>query len=200
VSSQTATALNSRQQKTVDRLLDAGEAELREAGLDALTVRTVAVRAGVSSATAYTYFASKDHLFALMFLRHLQTHAVPVASGDGIVARLQSLTRSMAADLANSPALAAAATRALLGTDPAVDRVRRRIGAEYVERFRLALGDKASEGVLDTLLLTFMGALLQAGMGMSTYTQMADQLDRSIELVVGGREGGSQIGTESAAG
>jgi len=189
--------LNPRQRQTVDRLLHAGEVELRQAGLDAITVRTVALRAGVSSATAYTYFASKDHLFALMFLRHLQTapHEVLPAdtSGggsttedDGAVARLQSLTRSMAADLAGSPELAAAATRALLGTDPAVDRVRRRIGAEYVARFRTALGDKAPDGVLDTLLLTFMGALLQAGMGMSTYPRMAEQLDRSIELVMSG--------------
>ena len=190
MSSQTATALNPRQQQTVDRLLDAGESELREAGLDALTVRTVALRAGVSSATAYTYFASKDHLFALMFLRHLQTQA-PQITGEGVVARLQSLTRQMATDLADSPELAAAATRALLGTDPSVDRVRRRIGAEYVARFRTALGDRAANGVLDTLLLTFLGALLQAGMGMSTYTEMGDQLDRSIELIMRGPHGGA---------
>jgi len=113
------TALNPRQQRTVDRLLDAGEVELREAGLDAVTVRTVAARAGVSSATAYTYLASKDHLFALMFLRHLQASA-PEITGDRPVTRVQSLTRALAADLASSPELAAAATRALLGTDPAV--------------------------------------------------------------------------------
>jgi AcrR family transcriptional regulator len=177
------TALNPRQQRTVDRLLDAGEVELREAGLDAVTVRTVAARAGVSSATAYTYLASKDHLFALMFLRHLQASA-PEITGDRPVTRVQSLTRALAADLASSPELAAAATRALLGTDPAVDRVRRRIGAEYAARFRTALGDAAGGGVLDTLLLTFLGALLQAGMGMSTYPAVAEQLQRSIELIL----------------
>ena len=39
------------------------------------------------------------------------------------------------------------------------------------------------------MLLTFMGALLQAGMGLTSYTEMAAQLDRSIELIMGGRKG-----------
>ena len=119
---------NARQQQTVDRLLEAGAAELADVGHDRVTVRTVAARAGVSSATAYTYFDSKDHLFAELFLRHLETHPAPRVEGDA-TARLQAVLRSMAADLAAAPAVAAAATRALLGSDPAVGQVRARIGA-----------------------------------------------------------------------
>ena len=45
------------------------EQELRAVGPEALTIRTVAGRAGVSPATAYTYFGSKNHLFAELFWR-----------------------------------------------------------------------------------------------------------------------------------
>ena len=63
--------LNARQQGTVEKLLAAGLDELREVGHEALTIRTVAQRAGVSPATAYTYLASKHHLFAELFSRHI---------------------------------------------------------------------------------------------------------------------------------
>ena len=193
--SASTSALPPRQQRTVDRLLDATQAELHEVGLDALTVRTVAQRAGVSAATAYTYFTSRDHLFAQLFLRHLLGNPVPEATeaegaGAGgtrdVVRRLTALTRAMATDLAEAPELAAAATRALLGTDPAVQRLRLAIGTEYVRRFRRALGQRADEGLLETLVLTYLGALLQAGMGGATYLQMADQLDRAIAVIMRG--------------
>ena len=48
----------------VDALVAATIAELRARGYDGLTVRNAARRAGVAPATAYTYFASKDHLVA----------------------------------------------------------------------------------------------------------------------------------------
>ena len=50
----------------------------------------------------------------------------------------------------------------------------------WLERFRDALGDAADEPVLDTLLLAFFGAMLQTGMGLSSYPQMADRLDDAI--------------------
>ena len=62
-------SLNARQAETVERLLAAAAEELEEVGHEALTIRTVAQRAGVSPATAYTYVASKDHLFAELFWR-----------------------------------------------------------------------------------------------------------------------------------
>lgn len=189
-----------RQRRTVDRLLDATEVELREVGLEALTVRTVAQRAGVSPATAYTYFTSKDHLFAELFLRHLMAHPAPkVSTGaagarasrhserDDVAGRLMALTRSMMTDLDAAPVLAAAATRALLGTDPAVEPLRLEVGAEYRQRFRYALGDALDEDLLEAVLLTFLGGLLEAGMGAVTYLQVADQLDRAIAVIVRGR-------------
>ena len=59
--------LSDRQARTVAGLLDATVDELREVGYDGLTVRNVARRAGVAPATAYNYFASREHLVTEVF-------------------------------------------------------------------------------------------------------------------------------------
>ena len=177
--------LNPRQAETVQRLLEAGAAELRSVGHEALTVRTVAQRAGVSPATAYTYLASKNHLFAELFWRFLVEDSAEPA-GDDPVTRLQSVTRHLAARLADAPELAAAVTPALLGTDPDVERLRLRIGGELVSRFRAALGDPADPAVIEAVALAFSGALLQAGMGLMTYTEMGERLDAVVAVIMRG--------------
>ncbi|MCA9208645.1 MAG: TetR family transcriptional regulator, partial [Planctomycetales bacterium] len=50
-------------------LVEAAVGELAASGYSALTVRNVAKRAGVAPATAYTYFASKEHLIAEVYWR-----------------------------------------------------------------------------------------------------------------------------------
>jgi AcrR family transcriptional regulator len=180
--------LNARQAETVERLLTAGLAELRAVGHEALTVRTVAHRAGVSPATAYTYLASKNHLFAELFWRFLaEDDHEPV--GADAVERLQSVTRHLARRLAGAPELAAAVTPALLGGDPDVERLRLRIGAELVDRFRAALGPDADPVVVETVALAFSGALLQGGMGLMTYTEMGERLDAVVAVILKGTVG-----------
>ena len=63
--------LSSRQANRLERLTEAAVSELREHGYEGLTVRAVAARCGVAPATAYTYFASKNHLVAEVFWRRL---------------------------------------------------------------------------------------------------------------------------------
>ena len=194
VSSAPRRGLNTRQTETVERLLTAAAEELRAVGVEALTIRTVALRAGVSAATAYTYFASKNHLFAELFWRALVTDPQPPPAGETAVERLQGVIRHLADMLAASPELAAGATSALLASDPDVDRLRRRIGQEFVARFRAALDgppaqavDAADEEVvLETLALAFSGALLQAGMGLMSYTEMGERLDAVVATIMRG--------------
>lgn len=185
--------LNPRQAETVERLLAAGLEELRAVGHEALTVRTVAQRAGVSTATAYTYLASKNHLFAELFWRHLAADAtLPHLAGDNAVQRLQRTVRALTARIVEEPELAAAVTPALLGTDPDVARLRLRIGGEFLARFDAALRDPdrpaapADPDVLEVLVLTFSGALLQAGMGLMTYDQIAERLASAVDVILRG--------------
>jgi len=188
VSSTSRRELHSRQADTLDRLLSAARVELDDAGHELLTIRTVATRAGVSSATAYNYFASRDHLFAELFWRHLATSDQPRLTGRSSTRRLQQTTRHLAETIASAPALAAAATKSLLGTDPAVEQLRVRIGTVFADRFRTAIGDPVDPHVLETLLFAFSGALLQTGMGLFTYPELADRLDDVVAVVMKGNQ------------
>lgn len=171
---------------TAERLLEAGLEELRAVGHQVLTIRTVALRAGVSSATAYTYLASKNRLYAELFWRFLVEDEAQAPEGDDPVARVRSVTRHLSKRLASAPELAAAVTPALLGADPEVDELRLRIGAELVRRFRVAVGEDADPALVETLGLAFSGALLQAGMRLLTYTEMGERLDPVVAVIMRG--------------
>jgi AcrR family transcriptional regulator len=186
VAGHTRQGLNARQAETVEKLLQAGEAELEEVGPDALTIRTVAQRAGVSPATAYTYLASKHHLFAELFWRAIVTQPGPDPEGATATERIQTFTRHMSQLLGRSPHLATAANIALLGTDPEVERLRLVIGAEFVQRFRDAIGDPVDPRVLEALTFAFSGALLQAGMGLVTYDELSRRLDDVVAVIMEG--------------
>ncbi|HYF73505.1 MAG TPA: helix-turn-helix domain-containing protein [Nocardioides sp.] len=171
---------------TAERLLEAGREELRAVGAQTLTIRTVAQRAGLSPATAYTYLASKNRLYAELFWRFLLEDAQAEPQGADPVARVQWVTRQLGRRLAGAPELAAAVTPALLGTDPEVDELRLRIGTELLRRFQAALGEGVDPAVLESLALAFSGALLQAGMGLMTYAEMADRLDAVVAAIMKG--------------
>jgi AcrR family transcriptional regulator len=192
VSSQVSTlprhSLNAKQAETVSRLLAAAAAELAEVGHETLTIRTVAQRAGVSPATAYTYLASKDHLFAELFWQLLADDDGPRLTGRSRTRRLQQTTRHLAAVIAGAPATASAATKSLLGTDPQVERLRLRVGARFLDHFRAALGDDTPAEVLETVTFAFFGGLLQAGMGVLTYEELARRLDDVMAVIMAGQE------------
>lgn len=180
--------LTERQADAVQRLTDAAVEEVRRSGYDGLTVRNVARRAGLAPATAYTYFASKDHLVAEVFWRRLD--ALPPVRVDRrhhAVTRVSAAVRDIASLVADEPELAAACTAAVLANDPDVQRLRDRIGRSMLERLSEALGDDADPAVLRALMLTISGALLQAGMGYFAYADLADRMEEVAQLVLGRR-------------
>ena len=197
--------LSVRQADTVARLTDAAVEEVRGSGYEGLTVRNVAKRAGVAPATAYTYFASKDHLVAEVFWRRLQTSrpAAPPAD-EPAEARVDGAIRAISDLVSGEPELAAACTTALLASDPDVARLRGLIGLELNGRLADALvatgtGADGEAGrsevgaaepdpaVLDALSLALSGAMLQAGMGFFPHHELADRMADVVRLVLGGR-------------
>ena len=178
--------LNARQAETVEKLLAAAAEELRTEGPEAVTVRTVAGRAGVSPATAYTYFASRNHLFAELFWRKVLLEHPAEIVGTTPLERVQSVTRQLSGVLAESPHLAAAANHALLGTDPDVERLRSVIGLDMFGRFREALGEDTSDELLDALAMVQVGTLLQTGMGLISYDDLAARFDALVATVMRG--------------
>lgn len=178
--------LNVRQAETVERLFEATGALLDEVGHEQLTIRMVASRAGVSPATAYNYFASKDHLFAELFWRLLAASPGPELTGRTPETRVRQVTTHMAQLIAGAPALAAAVNKSLLGTDPEVHRLRITIGGLWIDRFRQAIGDEADPDLLEALSCAFIGALLQAGMGITGYHQLPEVLGRMVGVIMRG--------------
>ncbi|MFE3227788.1 TetR/AcrR family transcriptional regulator [Nocardia sp. NPDC059228] len=175
--------LTEKQADTVDRLTTAAVEVLAREGFSGTTIRLVAAAAGVGTATAYTYFSSKEHLISEVFWRRLVA-APKLDAGTGDPAtRVVAVLRQVSLLVANDPALAGAVSNALLGDDPDVRHLRVRIGREIRGRLAEALGSDDPERV-SMLELLYAGALLQAGMGLLSYEQVADLLERSARRLL----------------
>ena len=179
-------SFNARQAETVERLLEAALEELRAVGHDALSVRSVAARAAVAPATAYTYFASKNHLVAEVFARKLAELPHLDDAGSTPKARLAAEFDHLARFLADEPELAHGTTVAMLGPEPDVVRLRLSTGKVVADRLGAALGD-AAPATVEALSLVWSGSLLQTGLGHQTYDEMAAQLKRVSALLTWAR-------------
>lgn len=174
-----------RQEETVRRLVGAALETLRESSYADLTVRGVAARAQVAPATAYTYFSSKNHLVAEVYLDLVRQVPFFTDVNDSRLSRVQQQLRSLALVVADEPEVAAACTTALLSNDAAVRAVRERIGSEIHKRVKSALGPDAETRTVAALEMSYFGALVQAGSGAFTYRQIADRLGYVAGLVLG---------------
>ena len=178
-------ARNRRQEETFRKVLAAGREMLRETSYGDLTVRAVAKRANVAPATAYTYFSSKNHLVAEVYLDLVSQAPYFTDVNQARTARVDSVLRSLALVVADEPEVAAACTTALMsGNDDTVLKVRNRIGAEIHRRIVSAIGPDADPRSVGALEMTFFGALVQAGSGAITYHEIADRLTFVVNLIL----------------
>lgn len=180
---------NRRQEETFRKVLSAGVEMLRESSYADLTVRAVAARAKVAPATAYTYFSSKNHLIAEVYLDLMRQVPYFTDVNDSLLTRVDKALRSMTLILADEPEVAAACTTALLSnSDAAVRTARDRIGAEIHKRITSAIGPGADPRKVSALEMTFFGALVNAGSGAFTYHQIADRLTYVVGLILGDQQ------------
>ena len=177
---------NRRQEETFRKVLAAGVQLLRERSYSDLTVRAVAARANVAPATAYTYFSSKNHLIAEVYLDLVRQVPYFTDVNEPMTTRVDKALRSLALVVADEPEVAAACTTALLGGagDPAVRGVRDRIGAEIHRRIASAIGPDADARTVSVLEMAFFGALVNAAGGAYTYHQIADHLAFAVGLIL----------------
>jgi AcrR family transcriptional regulator len=183
---------NRRQEETFRKVLAAGIETLREKSYADLTVRAVAARAKVAPATAYTYFSSKNHLIAEVYLDLVRQVPYFTDVNEPMPIRVDKALRHLALVVADEPEVAAACTTALLGgsADPAVRTVRDGIGAEIHRRITSAIGPDADPRTVAALEMTFFGALVQAGSGAFTYHQIADRLAYVVGMILPGQSHG----------
>lgn len=177
---------NRRQEETFRKVLAAGVEVLRETSYADLTVRAVAARAKVAPATAYTYFSSKNHLIAEVYLDLVRQVPYFTDVNEPMATRVDKALRHLALVVADEPEVAAACTTALLGGggDPAVRSVRDRIGAEIHRRIRSAIGPQADTRTVSVLEMAFFGALVNAASGAYTYHQITDHLGYAVGLIL----------------
>jgi AcrR family transcriptional regulator len=181
--------LTARQADTVRRLTEAGVQEVQDSGYENLSIRDVAKRAGVAAATAYTYFGSKDHLLTEIFWRRLNALPPPgageavAADGNNATARVIVVLRELALLVSAEPALAAGVTAAMFGSEPDVRQLRLQIGRAIHQRIEAAAG--AGSPQAKVLELAYFGAMVQAGLGYTTYEQMAARLAEAAGLIMG---------------
>src|SRR5688572_12989875 len=80
-------------QRRVD-ILDAARTRIADHGYLALKMRDLAADAGVSPATLYSYFATKEELFATLYAEAIRRHTEafrPLAEGEHHLAELLTL-------------------------------------------------------------------------------------------------------------
>ena len=84
--------------------------------------------------------------------------------------------------VSGEPELAAGCTAAMFGTDPDVRELRIKIGMEIHQRLETAAGP--ANPVTGLIELAYFGAMVQAGLGYTTYARMADRLAEAVELIM----------------
>ena len=155
-------------------------------------MRGVAARAQVAPATAYTYFSSKNHLVAEVYLDLVGEVPYFTDVNDTRLNRVQQALRSLALVVADEPEVAAACTTALLSNDASVRAVRDRIGAEIHKRIKSALGPDADARTVAALEMSYFGALVHAGSGALDYRQITDRLGYVVGLILTPGDGDGQ--------
>lgn len=191
--------LSPTQTATRRKLIDAAVALAAEGGYDAVRMRQVAARAGVSAPTAYQYFSSKDHLLvdALVDLVGQTTadvEAKPPSRARSAADRVTATLRRAVEAVERSPALYVAVTRAFISGTPEVRHVRGPLQASMTHWIELALegngiDDKAAvTEVLESVLFANMVGLVT---GAKEPADVGDALERAVHRLLPGEQEGS---------
>jgi AcrR family transcriptional regulator len=186
--------LTPRQADMVQRLTEAGIEEIRASGYENLSIRDVARRAGVAAATAYTYFSSRDHLLTEIFWRRLsalppvepatvETTTVETTGRSPRTEQVIAVLRELSLLVSEEPELAQGCTAAMFGSEPDVRQLRLYIGRRIHQRIEAAAGAGSPQARL--LELAYFGAMVEAGLGYTTYKHMADRLAEAARLIMG---------------
>ena len=164
---------------TRDRLIDAAIELATEGGYDAVGIRPVAARAGVSVPTAYQHVSSKDQLLveALLALGERSTAGVRSRAprGSTPAARLSRVFARIMRAAAEKPLLYQALYRAYVASAPALTAVEGQVGfgperAAWIgDALRAGdhggFGDDELESAARILSTLFLGAMVGVAAG-----------------------------------
>jgi TetR/AcrR family transcriptional regulator, cholesterol catabolism regulator len=186
--------LSATQAATRHRLLDAARALATEGGYEAVGMRAVATRAGVSAPTAYLYFSSKDHVLVDVLIELVGHTTTTLATGPGRtrtpVERAVTLLRRSVQNVEKAPNLYIALTRAYISGSPEVAHARAALESSMQRWVDLALGDTEVADraevvrILEAVMFANMVGLVTGG---RTPADIADELERAARTLLKAR-------------
>jgi AcrR family transcriptional regulator len=173
------------------RIIESAVALTRERPLAELTMRDIARAADVSAATAYTYFSSKEQLFAEAYLdgvesltEHLRAHA---PSGETAADRVAAVLRRAVKGAAATGDVVQATAIALASSDPAVAPLRPLADDAFAEWIAVAL-DGATiadhDDVVKLLQLTMFASFVAVAHGRQTLAESGRLLELAVRRLV----------------
>jgi TetR/AcrR family transcriptional regulator, cholesterol catabolism regulator len=186
--------ISAAQAATRHRLLDAARELATEGGYEAVGMRNVAARAGVSAPTAYQYFSSKDHLLVDLLVELVgQTTATLSArprGGLSPVERAVATLRRAVRNLEQAPNLYIAMTRAFISGSFDVAHARRAMESSTRNWIELAVGEDAIGDrdaivqILEDVMFANMVGLVTGGRAPG---EIGDHLEVAARTVLGER-------------
>ncbi|CAM3272494.1 TetR/AcrR family transcriptional regulator [Mycobacterium intermedium] len=194
--------LDARQLEVRKRLLSAARELIRENGHESVAMESIATTAGVSRATAYRYFASKEHVVCEAALDWGQEVAAripdviaaaasdPVAAMDGAI---EQIVREAATDLA----MIRATMASVLALGPVADQFRLNVREMFLNLLGGAIGGwrEVPESLTLDPSLTVLGRVFLAdmvllGVGDITIDQCIEELRLAAQrLLIGPANG-----------
>jgi AcrR family transcriptional regulator len=187
------TRLSIRQAARRQRLLDSALALLEERDYERISVREVAVSAGVALATLYHYFPSKDHLFAEALVQWASTLGPDVTRrplhGVTPAARLEEALLRAARAFERRPQLARLLTRFETSDEPFAHEVLARLDATTSDVYLDLLDDRPRDEarrIVRVLDAVFDSSLRAWSSGRATTADLRRSISDAVGLVLGG--------------
>ena len=189
--------LSPTQAATRSRLLAAARDLAIEGGYDAVSIRNVAARAGLSAPTAYQYFSSKDHLLVDLMVDLVGGTTAAIESrpveGDDPVDRSVSTLRRAVRRMEREPNLYVAMVRAYISGAPEVAHARSVMETSMRAWVDAALGTSEIEdresvvAILESVLFASMVGLVT---GSRVPRDIGDALESAVRMLLKGSPSG----------
>jgi len=183
--------ISAAQAATRHRLLDAARELATAGGYEAVGMRAVAARAGVSAPTAYQYFSSKDHLLVDLLVELVgqttDTLAARPRRGLSSVDRAVATLRHAVRNVEQAPNLYVAMTRAFISGSFDVAHARAAMESSTRRWIELAVAESTAADrdavvrILEDVLFANMVGLVTGG---RTPEELGDHLELAVRTVL----------------
>jgi AcrR family transcriptional regulator len=161
--------LDARQREVRARLLQAARQLIREHGHDAVAMESIATTAGVSRATTYRYFASKEHVVceAALAWGHEVAQRIPqaVAAAAEPVAAIDVAIEQVVREAASDLPMVRATMASVLALGPVADQFRLGVRQMFLDLLGGAV-DNVPESLSFDPAMTVLGRVFFADLAL----------------------------------